>query len=115
MWSDNKDLPIGAQFRGHGRLAILARVKQWKNFDEIKKFTKDGDRRFFLEARGRRVLSTSVSVGGITTPTQVWIVFRLRNGSGKLFRPNIAYTLRPRNDSNTHEWVVEQGLTLTRD
>jgi Transglutaminase-like superfamily len=112
MWSDEAKLAGQA---GRGGLALLGRVRGWKEWDPFKMFTQDADGRFYLEAEGQPSLGMETGTGGVTmTDGSIWILLPLGPADLDALRPGVAYTLRPRNDKPPLRWSVADGLKVVR-
>jgi len=110
MWSDAAGAPFGDDFRKHGHLALLGRVREGGPWEKLKQFTAQADQRFLLVPEEGEPLELQSGTGGITTPDARYIVMRVLGAPLN----GVKYTLRARNEKPPYRWEIAEGLAITR-
>lgn len=119
VWNDSPSEPEGfrklvASASASGGYTLLGRVAGRPEWDAFERFTESADSRFFLEADGHAPIGFAAHGGGVTYEGGTWVVFDLGTGDRAAIVPGVAYRLRPRNERESHRWIVAAGLTIAR-
>ena len=111
FWSD--DAKSAFDLGEHGP-AVLLFVGQHEDFQTIKDFTSNTDRRFFLEAEGHPTLNVGTGVGGCSRGDDCYVVLGIGPRDWADLVPNVAYSIRAQNGKPDYRWTIPKPLTVSR-
>ena len=114
LWSDSAESPDWIREELVDQPVLLGHVANWDgDFEAIRSFTENCDRRFLLEAEGRPTLTVVAGTGGASERNDkqvtAWVCLHLDSAEWSALDHEASYTLRPQNDAEGWRWIVKDS------